>query len=184
MTKEYKKVLDTFSNYNLYSMLPTCKRRPITEERIMQLIKDLRTQLDSPYVRLMSVSGEGDAKAVVYNADKHVTKLVDVTEIEEMVKSNAFASAKEPERSAETPPEYIIRDTNGAVLYHGHNLNYAWRKFNKIYNDRQFGILSDRKGCEGALAARHDGKEYSIAAMGRKSIGHGDYEVHLYLIAN
>lgn len=85
-----KKIIKKFSNYHLYSILQQSKKRPISEERLMKLIQGLRDRLGKPYLRFMTVTGEGEACAVVYDGDKHVTKLVTVDKIEQMIKDNKF----------------------------------------------------------------------------------------------
>jgi len=85
-----KNIIKKYSNYLMYAVLRQSKQRPIEEERLLRIIQGLRDRLGKPYLRFMSVSGEGEACAVVYDGDKRVTKLITASKIEQMITNNEF----------------------------------------------------------------------------------------------
>lgn len=83
-------IIDQYSNYNLYLMSPVSKKRVLEKEHLLKIINALSEKLKKPYLRLMTVSGDGEAKAIVYEGDKNITKLIDISEIEHKIEDNDF----------------------------------------------------------------------------------------------
>lgn len=83
-------IIDQYSNYNLYLKNPASKKRVLEKERLLKILNALSEKLKNPYLRLMSVSGDGEAKAIVYEGDKHITKLIDISVIERKIEDNDF----------------------------------------------------------------------------------------------
>lgn len=82
-------LIEKHSNYNLYRMTASAKNRPIAETDVVRIINELRQHYSKPYLRFMTVSGCGEAKAILYDGEQYVTKLVNIGEIEQILNSKS-----------------------------------------------------------------------------------------------
>ena len=86
------KIIKRYSNYNEYKLagwnMKDCK--DVDEDRLLRVIQSCRDLLKKPYLRFMLFSGFTDAPCVVYNGEERVTKLIPLSDVEQMIKEGKF----------------------------------------------------------------------------------------------
>ena len=87
-----KNIIDKYSNYNYYiigasgTSIPAYK---VEEVRLLKVVKACMDMLKKPYIRFMYTDRQ-EPVCTVYDGDNRVTKLIPLTEVEQMIKEGAF----------------------------------------------------------------------------------------------
>lgn len=84
------KIVDKYSNWNYYCVGSEKFAKKADDERILELISNVMKLLKNPYLRFMYTSKYNEAACVVCDNGRHVTKLVSLSEVEQMVKEGKF----------------------------------------------------------------------------------------------
>lgn len=84
------KIIDKYSNYNVYFLGSGSMGHSIEEERLLKVIEACRDLLKKPYIRFIYASRFDEAAGVVYDGSERVTKLVSLSDIEKMIEERKF----------------------------------------------------------------------------------------------
>ena len=84
------KIIDKFSNYWYYFVGSTNQRREVDEGRLRKIIGDLRNLLQKPYLQFIYASNKPEAVCFVIEKGKRLTKLVTLSQVEEMIAEGNF----------------------------------------------------------------------------------------------